>query len=155
MSSSAETENSVIFRSPQGPFKSSPVYGLLSYNSPTTKHEDTPVRILCVLCRVPNSAVSHLCLHGVQTFLIQAFLKGVDAVKLANAKLQPDAGTTALKLMDCVFSTSEMVNGNPSGVTRSKDEIRQRTIQALDAQKMRFIVCRFEMFLLECSQCVI
>ena len=71
--------------------------------------------------------------------LVQPFLKGVDAVRLANAKLQPDAGSTALKLMDCMFSTAKMVNGNPSGVTRSKDEARQRTIRALDPQKMRYI----------------
>ena len=71
--------------------------------------------------------------------MFQPFLKGVDAVRLANAKLQPDAGSAALKLMDCLFSTSEMVNCNPSGVTRSKDETRQRTIRPLDHQKMRYI----------------
>ena len=60
-------------------------------------------------------------------------------MRLANAKLQADPGSAALKLMDCIFSTKEMVNGNPSGVTRSKDEARQRTIQALDPQRMRFI----------------
>ena len=76
---------------------------------------------------------------GFNSLLVQPFLKGVDAVRLANAKLQPDTGTAELKLMDCVFSTSEMVNGNPSGVTRSKDQIRQRTIRPLDAQKMRYI----------------
>ena len=32
-----------------------------------------------------------------------------------------------------------MVNGNPSGVTRSKDESRQKTIRPLDGQKMRYI----------------
>ena len=74
-----------------------------------------------------------------QLLLIQPFLKGIDAVRLANAKLQPDAGSAALKLMDCLFSTTEMVNGNLSGVTRSKDETRQRTICALDPQKMRCI----------------
>lgn len=57
-------------------------------------------------------------------------------MRLANAKLQSDPGSAALKLMDCIFSTKEMVNGNPSGVTRST---RQRTIQALDPEKMRFI----------------
>lgn len=59
-------------------------------------------------------------------------------MRLANAKLQSDPGSAALKLMDCIFSTKEMVNGNPSGVTRSKDATRQRTIQALDPE-MRFI----------------
>lgn len=42
-------------------------------------------------------------------------------------------------LWTAFFSTKEMVNGNPSGVTRSKDATRQRTIQALDPEKMRFI----------------
>ena len=70
---------------------------------------------------------------------IRPFLKGVDPVRLANAKLQKDAGNVALKLMDCIFSTKEMVNGNPSGVTRSKDPTRQKTIQALDPEKMTYI----------------
>lgn len=58
---------------------------------------------------------------------------------MANAQLQHDAGSAALKLMDCLFTASEMVNGNPSGVTRSKDETRQKTIRPLDSQKMRYI----------------
>ena len=66
-------------------------------------------------------------------------MKGVDPVRLANAKLQPDASSAALKLMGCVFSTEKMVNSNPSGVTRSKDETRQRTIRPLDSAKMRYI----------------
>lgn len=70
--------------------------------------------------------------------MVQPFLKGVVGVRLANSKLQPDAGNAALKLMDCVFSVEELVNGNPSGDTRSKDETRQKTIRPLDAQKMRY-----------------
>ena len=74
-----------------------------------------------------------------QLFLVQPFLKGVDAVRLANPKLQPDAGSAALKLMDCIFSTTEMVNGNPSGATCPKDATRQRTIRTLDPQRLRYI----------------
>ena len=70
---------------------------------------------------------------------MQSFLKGVNPVRLANAKLQADANSAALKLMDCVFSTAELVNANPSGVTRSKDKTRQRTIRPLDGAKMRYI----------------
>lgn len=70
---------------------------------------------------------------------IQSFVKGVDPVKLANAKLQSDPGTSALKLMDCVFTTEEMVNSNPSGVTKSKDPTRQKTIKRLDPTKMKYI----------------
>ena len=71
--------------------------------------------------------------------LSQEFLKRVDLVKLANAKLQSDPGTAALKLMDCVFTTAELVNSNPSGVTKSKDPARQKTIKPLDPRKMKYI----------------
>ena len=47
----------------------------------------------------------------------------MDKLRLANAKLQSDPGNAALKLMDCV---QEMVNGNPSGVTKSKDDDRKK-----------------------------
>lgn len=60
-------------------------------------------------------------------------------MKLANAKLQSEPGTAALKLMDCVFTTEEMVNSNPSGITKSKDPARQKTIRALDPIKMKYI----------------
>ena len=63
----------------------------------------------------------------------------MDQVRLQNAKLQSDAGGAALKLMDCLFSTEELVNGNPSGVTHSKDAARQKTIKRLDPEKMRYI----------------
>ena len=53
----------------------------------------------------------------------------MNQVKLANAKLQKEPGIATLKLMDCVFTMSEMVNGNPSGVAKSNDPVRQRTIQ--------------------------
>lgn len=59
--------------------------------------------------------------------------------KLANAKLQSDPGTAALKLMDCVFTTEEMVNSNPSGITKSKDSTRKKTIKRLDPTKMQYI----------------
>lgn len=78
-------------------------------------------------------------IHVYAHFLLHDFLKGIDNVKLANAKLQSDPGTAALKLMDCVFTTSEMVNSNPSGVTKSKDPTRQRTIKPLNPRKMKYI----------------
>jgi hypothetical protein len=65
---------------------------------------------------------------------IPEFLKGVDQVKIENAKLQANPGTAALKLMDCIFTTAELVNSNLSGVTKSKDTARQRTIRPLDAR---------------------
>ena len=80
-------------------------------------------------------------------------MRGVDPVRLANAKLQPDASSTALKLMDSVLSTEEMVNSNPSGVTRSKDETRQRTIRPLDGANMRYIDGMFTVFKPTFSRC--
>ena len=67
---------------------------------------------------------------------MQEFLIGI---KFTNAKLQKDASSAALKLMDCVFTTAELVNSNPSGQTNSKDSLRQRTVRALDPAKMQFI----------------
>lgn len=63
----------------------------------------------------------------------------VDRLRLANAKLQPDPGSAALKLMDCLFATEEMVNGNPSGNTKSNDPIRKATIVPLDPRRMQYI----------------
>ena len=69
------------------------------------------------------------------------FIQGVtvNQLKLANAKLQSDPGSAALKLMDCLFESHEMVNGNPSGTTKSKDVVRQETIKLLDPVRMKFI----------------
>ena len=50
----------------------------------------------------------------------------VDSLKLATAKLQPDAASAALRLMDC-FSPEEMMNSNPSGVSKRKDATRIAT----------------------------
>ena len=74
------------------------------------------------------------------TYFFQEFLNGVDPLKLVNAKLQGDPGSAALKLMDCLFSIEEMVNANPSRVTKSKDPVRKRTIRTLDASKMRIFL---------------
>ena len=71
--------------------------------------------------------------------MLQDFLCGVDKLKLANAKLQSDPASAALKLMDAVFTTEEKVNANPSGVTKSKDPVRKRTIRTLDPDKMQYI----------------
>lgn len=60
----------------------------------------------------------------------------IDPVKLASAKLP---GQVALKLMDCLFDVCEMMNGNPSEATNSKDPVRQRTIARLDPERMQYI----------------
>lgn len=61
----------------------------------------------------------------------------VDQLKFTNAKLQSDPGLCALKMMDCLFSTEELVNGNPSGVTKSQDANRKATVQVLDPEQMK------------------
>lgn len=40
---------------------------------------------------------------------MQNFVRDVDPVKLANAKLQADGGNAALKLMDCIFTTEGII----------------------------------------------
>ena len=45
--------------------------------------------------------------------------------------------------MSCLFSTEEMINGNPSGVTNSKDPVRRRTIKKLDTNRMAYIISEF------------
>lgn len=71
--------------------------------------------------------------------LYSVYLQDLDPLRLAKAKLCASAEAAALKLMDCVFSTEELVNGNPSGKTKSHDSSRQQTIRMLDPAKMRYI----------------
>ena len=59
-----------------------------------------------------------------------------DMMKLQHAKLQSDY---ALQLMSALFTAEEMVNGNPSRITNSKDETRRRTIKPLDASRIQYI----------------
>ena len=63
----------------------------------------------------------------------------MDQLKFTNAKLQSDPGLCALKMMDCLFSTEELVNGNPSGVTKNQDANRKATVQVLDPERMKVI----------------
>ena len=63
----------------------------------------------------------------------------VDPLKLANAKLQKDASSCGLKLLDCLFTTEELGNCNPSGNTKSNDPARKATISPLDPVRMKYI----------------
>lgn len=63
----------------------------------------------------------------------------VDMLKVVNAKLQSNPVSAALKMMDSPFSTEELVNGNPSGITKSRDSIRRATVQALDPGRIKYI----------------
>lgn len=63
----------------------------------------------------------------------------MDRIKLQSAKLQTDATKCALQLASCLFSLEELTNGNPSGVTNSKDEVRKRTVEKLNPIRMKYI----------------
>lgn len=62
-----------------------------------------------------------------------------DCIRSQSAKLNTDPSKYAVQLMSCLFSIDEMVNGNPSGVTNSKDEGRRNSIKKLDPQRMKYI----------------
>ena len=51
----------------------------------------------------------------------------------------PEAPQAALKMMDCLFTTEELLNGNPSGRTKSSDPNRRATIRVLDPAKIKYI----------------
>lgn len=63
----------------------------------------------------------------------------VNSLRLAQAKLQAEPSKAALKLLSCLFDPEELVNGNPSGSTNSKDVHRQQTIKKLDAGRMNYL----------------
>ena len=63
----------------------------------------------------------------------------VDNLKYQSAILPKDAGKCALQLLDCLFDTTELVNGNPSGQTNSKDPARKLSIRQLDPDRMKYI----------------
>ena len=62
----------------------------------------------------------------------------VHCLKLQSAELQAEPSKCALQLMGCLF-TAEPVNGNPSGNTNSKDELRKRTIKKLHPSRIKYI----------------
>ena len=70
---------------------------------------------------------------------VKIFGHVVDCLKLQSAKLNSDSSKCALQLMSCLFSIEEMVNGNPSGVTNSKDEGRRNSIRKLDPNRINYV----------------
>lgn len=58
--------------------------------------------------------------------------------KVVNTKLPSSPVSAALKMMDSLFSTEELVNGNPSGITKSKDSTRRATVQPMDPERMKY-----------------
>ena len=65
--------------------------------------------------------------------------KPIDKLKLQAAKLHKDPAKCGLALMSCLFTAQELVNGNPTGTTRSTDETRIQNIQQLDPKRMSYI----------------
>jgi hypothetical protein len=70
----------------------------------------------------------------------------VDIIKLQAAKLNTDPFKCALNLLSTLFTSRELVNGNPNGVTNSKDPVRQRTIKKLDPNRMKYICGMFLLY---------
>ena len=70
---------------------------------------------------------------------MEIFGHKTDKIKLQAAKLHNDSSKCALQLLSCMFSDEELVNGNPSGMTNSKDEGRKSTITKLDPRRMQYI----------------
>ena len=60
-------------------------------------------------------------------------------MRLAAAKLHNDPAKCGLQLLGLLFSDEELVNGNPTGVSNSKDEQRKNTIKKLDPARMKYI----------------
>lgn len=53
--------------------------------------------------------------------------------------LNKDHGKCALQMMSCLFTLEELVNGNPSGNTKSKDENRKESVRKLDPDRIKYI----------------
>ncbi len=62
----------------------------------------------------------------------------ISNLKLAQAKLQVDPSKAVLKLLACLYNP-EVVNGNPTGTTNSKDQHRRDTIQKLHTGRMKYL----------------
>ena len=67
------------------------------------------------------------------------FGKKVDELKIQQAKLNPDPSKCVLQMIAALFTPVELVNGNASGFTNSKDELRRKTIKKLDPGRMQYI----------------
>ena len=65
--------------------------------------------------------------------------RGVNRLCLAHAKMQGELAKAALKLLACLFTPEDLVNGNSTGTTNSKDVHRQQTIKTLNLERMSYI----------------
>lgn len=72
---------------------------------------------------------AHVTIHG----------RRIERMKLQLAKLKDSPCKCALQMMSVLYTVEEMVNGNPSGITNSKDEKRQSSIQKLDRDIIKYI----------------
>jgi len=69
--------------------------------------------------------------------------RSVDALKYQSALLHNDEGKCAQKLLDLLFDTAELVNGNPSGHTNSTDPARQKGIKRLCESPISYICGKY------------
>ena len=81
---------------------------------------------------------------------IQICGRDVENLKYQSAILHKSPGKCALQLLDCLFSTKELVNGNPNGQTRSKEEGRKNNITQLDPIRIQYI-CGEHCYSISCS----
>ena len=63
----------------------------------------------------------------------------MNCLKLAQAKMVADPSKAALKLLACLFAPEELVSGNPTGMTNSKDPKWVATIRKLDPERMKYL----------------
>ena len=70
---------------------------------------------------------------------VMVYGRMVDRLRLQNAELQSDPCNCALKLLGCLFSPEELVNGNPSGITNSSKEAWKKSIQKPDPARMKYL----------------
>ena len=85
--------------------------------------------------------------------MLTVFGHKVDALKLSQAKQYDVPEKAALKLLACLFSPEELVNGNLTGVTNSKDEVRQKTIKKLNIQRVEYLKGRYSNIIHITSSC--
>jgi len=64
----------------------------------------------------------------------------MERLKLQNAKQQDSEALFALKLLNCLFTGKEFVNGNPTSITNSKDKTRKATIKQLNPKRMEYML---------------
>ena len=74
-----------------------------------------------------------VCLHAYLIYVLPR------RVCKSSAKELDNADKSALKLLEILFTPEELVNGNLTGSTTSKDEWRKATVQKLAEDRIKII----------------